>query len=114
MRDNQMERDIERDSERELDRQRESERAREREIAREREGEREREGTKVQCFIKKEDKSMVDVEKIRCFSYGCKSWSMSIKDEKHIATTERGMVRRIMGMGLLEHLINKDISEEAI
>ena len=107
-----MEREIARERERERVGDTERVRERTRERARAEEGGRER--TNVQCFIKNEDQSMVDVEKRRCFSYGCETWPMSVKDEKHIATTELRMVRMIMGMGLLEHLINEEISEEAI
>ena len=38
---------------------------------------------------------------------------MSVKDEKRMATTEMRMVRRAMGVSLLEHRTTGEISEEA-
>ena len=37
------------------------------------------------------------------FLYGCETWPMSIKAEKHMATTEMRMVRWAMRLSLLEH-----------
>ena len=45
--------------------------------------------------------------------YGCETWPMSVKDEKRMATTEMRMVRRAMGVSLLEHRRNEEILEEA-
>ena len=47
------------------------------------------------------------------FLYGCETWSMSVKDEKRMATTEMRMVRWAMGVSLLEHRRNEEILEEA-
>ena len=45
--------------------------------------------------------------------YGCKTWPMSIKDEKRMATTEMSMVRWAMGVSLLGHRRNEEILAEA-
>ena len=45
--------------------------------------------------------------------YGCETWSMSVTDERRMATTEMRMVRWAMGVSLLEHRRNEDILEEA-
>ena len=45
--------------------------------------------------------------------YGCETWPMSVKDEKHMATTEIRMVRWAMGVSMLEHQRNEEILEEA-
>ena len=45
--------------------------------------------------------------------YGCETWPISGKDEKHMATTEMRMVRWAMGVSLLEHRRNEEILEEA-
>ena len=45
--------------------------------------------------------------------YGCETWPMSVKDERHMATTEMRMVRWAMGVSLLKHRRNEEILEEA-
>ena len=40
--------------------------------------------------------------------YGFETWPMSVKDEKHVVTTETGMVRCAM-----DHRRNEEILEEA-
>ena len=45
--------------------------------------------------------------------YGCETWPMSIRDGKRMATTEIKMVRRAMGVSLLEHRGNEEILEQA-
>ena len=45
--------------------------------------------------------------------YGCETWTISIKDERCVATTEMRMVRWAMGVSLLEHRRNEEILEEA-
>ena len=45
--------------------------------------------------------------------YGCKTWPMSVKDEKCMATTTMRMVRWATGLSRLEHQKNEEILEEA-
>ena len=45
--------------------------------------------------------------------YGCETWTISIKYERCVATTEMRMVRWAMGVSLLEHRRNEEILEEA-
>ena len=45
--------------------------------------------------------------------YGCETWPMSVKDEKHMATTEMRMVRLATEVTLLQHRRNEETLEEA-